>query len=197
MARKLYELARMVPGWIVANLLGFAAISALPVVLTWLKATPGMVVSSLLVGIPIGVAQWIVLRRVVRISMVWVLTIPAGLLLGLAVLNSPILSPLWASFDDESVLALTAGYVVVAALVGLAQWSLLRGHFTRSWAWLLSSVVGLGLGTGLVLGSDLIHQAWLAAVAVVALVYAVVTGPVIAWLRATHGKAEGEVVGAA
>ena len=195
MARKLYEAGGVIPGWIVANLLGVAAIGALSLI-PFLTSIPGMLVSSLIIGLPIGFAQWIALRRVAPISILWVLTISAGLLLGLVVINSPIPVLPWGFLDDESVLSLTAACTTIAFFVGLAQWLLLRGHFTKSLVWLLSSAVGLGLGTGLVLVSNLIHQSGLVSIILVALVYAIVTGLVISWLRASRRKTESNLVNA-
>ena len=194
MARKLYEVGGVILGWIVANLLGVAAIGALSLI-PFLTSIPGMLVSSLIIGLPIGFAQWIALRRVAPISILWVLTISAGLVLGLVV--SPILAGIfWGFLDDESVLSLTAAYTTIAFFVGLAQWLLLRGHFTKSLVWLLSSAVGLGLGTGLVLVSNLINQSGLVSIILVALVYAIVTGLVISWLPASHRKTESNLVNA-
>jgi len=194
MARKLYQVGGPILDWIAANFLGVAAIGVLGFVVPFLKSIPGMLVSCLLIGLPIGFAQWIALRRVAPISILWVLTISAGLLLGLVVVNSPIPVLPWGFFDDESVLSLTAAYTTIAFFVGLAQWLLLRGHFTKSLVWLLSSAVGLGLGTGLVLVSDLINQSGLISIILVVLVYAIATGFVISWLRASHRKTESNLV---
>ena len=194
MARKLYQVGGPILDWIAANFLGVAAIGVLGFVAPFLKSIPGMLVSCLLIGLPIGFAQWIALRRVAPISILWVLTISAGLLLGLVVVNSPIPVLPWGFFDDESVLSLTAAYTTIAFFVGLAQWLLLRGHFTKSLVWLLSSAVGLGLGTGLVLVSDLINQSGLVSIILVVLVYAIATGFVISWLRASHRKTESNLV---
>ena len=193
MARKHSELGGVILGWIVANLLGVAAIGALSLI-PFLTSIPGMLVSSLIIGLPIGFAQWIALRRVAPISILWVLTISAGLLLGFVV--SPILGGIWGSLDDESVLSLTAAYTTIGLLVGMAQWLFLRGHFTKSLVWLLSSAVGLGLGTGLVLVSSLIHQSGIVSIILVALVYAIATGLVISWLPASHRKTESNLVNA-
>jgi len=194
MARKLYEVGRVILGWIVANLLGVAAIGALSLI-PFLTSIPGMLVSSLIIGLPIGFAQWIALRRVAPISILWVLTISAGLLLGLVV--SPILAGFfWGFLDDESVLSLTAAYTTIGLLVGMAQWLFLRGHFTKSLVWLLSSAVGLGLGTGLVLVSNLIHQSGIISIILVVLIYAIATGLVMSWLPASHRKTESNLVNA-
>jgi hypothetical protein len=194
MTRKSYEVGKVILGWIVANLLGVAAIGALSLI-PFLTSIPGMLVSSLMIGLPIGLTQWIALRRVAPISILWVLTISAGLLLGLVV--SPILAGIfWGFLDDESVLALTAAYTTIGLLVGMAQWLFLRGHFTKSLVWLLSSAVGLGLGTGLVLVSNLIYQSGIVSIILVVLVYAITTGLVMSWLPASHGKTDSNLVNA-
>jgi hypothetical protein len=195
MARKLYEVGRVILGWIVANLLGVAAIGVLVLILPFLTSIPGMLVSSLIIGLPIGFAQWIALRRVVPISILWTLTISAGLLLGLVVINSPI-SGIWGFLEDESVLSLTAAYTTIGLLVGLAQWLFLWGHFTRSLVWPLSSAVGLGLGIGLVLASNLIHQSEIISIILVFFVYTIATGLVKSWLPASHRKTESNLVNA-
>jgi len=78
---------------------------------------------------------------------------------------------------------LTAGYTIIALLVGLAQWLLLRGRFGRAWTWPLSSAAGLGLGSALAIASNLVNQSGLGAIILVVLVYSFVTGASIAWMR--------------
>jgi len=188
MARKLYKVVGVILGWFVANLLGVAAIGAIMLILPSLMSIPGMLVSSMLIGIPIGFAQWIALRRVAPISILWIFTITAGLLLNL--MGGPILSRIWGFLDDESVLALTIGTTTIGLLVGLTQWLFLRGHFTKSLIWLLSSAVGLGLGTCLVLVSNLINQSGIISIFLVVLVYAIVTGLAMSWLPASRRNPE-------
>jgi hypothetical protein len=115
--------------------------------------------------------------------------------LGLVVVNSPI-SGIWGFLDDESVLSLTADCTTIGLLIGLAQWLFLRGHFTRSLVWPLSSAVGLGLGTGVVLASDLINQSGVISIILVFLAYTIATGLVKSWLPAWHRKTESNLVNA-
>ena len=195
MTRKLSEQGGVILGWIVTNLLGVAAIGALSLI-SFLTSIPGILVSSLSISLPIGFAQWIALRRVASISILWVLTISAGLLLGLVV--SPILAGvLWGFLDDESVLSLTAAYTTIGLLVGMVQWLFLRGHFAKSLIWLLSSAVGLGLGTGLVLASNLVNQSGIASIILVVLVYSIATGSTISWMPVSHRRTESNLVSAA
>jgi hypothetical protein len=195
MVRRPYEAGGVILVWVIANSLGVATIGGLILIFPFLTSIPGMLVSSLIIGLPIGFAQWIALRRVAPISILWVLTISAGLLLGLVVINSPI-SGIWGFLEDESVLSLAAAYTTIGLLIGLAQWLFLRGHFTRSLVWPLSSAVGLGLGIGLVLASNLIHQSGIISIILVFLVYAIATGLVISWLPASHRKTESNLVSA-
>ena len=174
-------------GWTVANGLGVAVIGALALVLALGKPMPGIPGSALLIGLPLGLAQWIALRRIAPLSMLWVLTIPAGLSLGLAALNSPYSMMLKLFPDEESALGLTAGYIIIGLVVGLAQWLLLRGRFRRAWVWPLSSALGLGLGTALMLATNLINLSGLGSIILVVLVYSFVTGATLAWLRGSPG----------
>jgi len=196
MARKLYEARGVILGWVIANLLGVAAVGSLTLILPFLKSIPGMLVSSLIIGLPIGIAQWIAFRRVAPISILWTLTISAGLLLGLVVINNSPIPTIWGFLDDESVLSLTIDYTIIGLLVGLAQRSLLLGHFDRSLAWPLSSAIGLGLGTGLVLATNLINQSGIISIILVFLVYTIATGLVKSWLPASHRKIESNLANA-
>lgn len=195
MARKPYEVGVVILGWGIANSLGIAAIGALSLIPLLLKPIHGMPVSSLIIGLPIGFAQWIALRRVATISILWVLTISAGLFLGLVAINSPLFAGIWGFFfEDESALSLTAACTTIGLLIGLAQWLFLRGHFTKSWVWPLSSAVGIGLGIGLVLVSNLINQSGIISIILVVLVYSVATGLVMSWLPASHRKTGSNLV---
>lgn len=190
MARKRHEARGVILGWIVANSLGVAAVGALAFI-PFVTSIHSRLVSSLIIGLPIGFAQWIALRRVAPISSIWVLTISAGLLLGI---SNP-LSGIWGLLDDESVLSLTIGCATVGLFVGLAQWFFLRRHFVKSLVWVLSSAVGLGLGIGLVLTSNLIDQG-LVSIILVTLVYSIATGMAILRMQISDTKIEGTLAGA-
>jgi hypothetical protein len=180
--RRLHKVGGVILGWIVANLLGVAAIGGVILILPFLRSIPGILVSTLGIGLPIGLAQWIALRRVAPVSILWVLTISVGLRLGLAVVNSPIAAGIWGSLDDESFPAMTATCTTIGLLVGLTQWLFLRGHFTKSLA--------------LILVSDLINQSGEISIIVVALVYAIATGLAVSWLSASHRKTESNLANA-
>lgn len=191
MTSKLHIPGGVMSIWMVANFLGVAVIGVFSLIPPILVPIRGIVVSSLLLGLPIGIAQWIALRRVAPISILWALTISAGLIVGLVV--SPSIAGFLGFHSDESVGALTAICTIIGLMVGLAQWVLLRGHFTRSLIWLLGSAAGLGLGTYLVLVSNLINQSGILSIILAVLVYGFTTGFVISWLP-TYPRNAGSIV---
>ena len=194
MAGKLHKVGGVILAWVIANSLGVAAIGAMALIPPFHTSIPAMLVSSLIIGLPLGLAQWIALRRIAPISILWVLTIPAGLHLGLAAVNSPTLGGILGSLDDESVLSLSVACLTIGLLVGFVQWPLLWGRFARSWVWPVSSALALGMGLGLVLVSDLINQSGLVSIILVLLVYATATGLAISWMSLPRTKAESSLV---
>jgi hypothetical protein len=192
MERKPYSTAAILLGWTAANALGVLAVAALSLISS-LTTINGRLVSSLMIGLPIGVAQWLALRRVARVSILWVLTVSAGLLVGVAA--APILGGLPGLQDDESVLALTVAYVVIGLLIGAAQWVFLRNYFTRTLIWPISSAIGLGLGTGVVLATGLIQASGLVPIMLVLVVYSVATGATISWLQTPPARMANDLIG--
>lgn len=189
MARRTIEARNLILSWVVANFLGVAAIGGLTLIPFLTSA--GVAIPSLIIGLPIGLAQWMFLRRIAPVSALWVITISAGLLIGI---HSPILGKL-GFLDEESILGLTTGAATFAFLVGSAQWFLLRGRFARSLVWPLSSAIGFGLGIALPLGSDLMNQG-LVPIILVTLVYSTATGIAIAWMCIASKRLEGNLAGA-
>jgi hypothetical protein len=190
MAREPYGARNLFVAWFVANFLGVAAVGALSLI-PFLTSIRGRLVSTLIIGLPIGFAQWMALRRIAPISGIWVITISAGLLMGI---DNPILG-MWGFLDDESILGLTAGAATFAFLLGLAQWLFLRGRFARSLVWPVASAVGLGLGIGLALASDLMNQG-LVPIIIVTLVYSALTGLAISWIYLADERVEGNLASA-
>ena len=133
---------RVIFGWVIANSLGVAVIGAVSLT-PFPTSILGLLLVSLVVGLPIGLAQWIALRRVAPISILWILTISAGLFLGFVALETPIANKILGFTDDYSLLSYTAGYMIIGLLIGLAQWIFLRGHFSKSLVWPLCSAIGL------------------------------------------------------
>ena len=142
MSMEIEEVRGSFLGWILANLLGVAALGALIVILPFLTTIPGMVASTLIIGLPIGIAQWIAIQRLAPVSILWIFTISIGLLLALVILRS-VPNSMGELVDDESIAALTAGVALMGFTTGLIQWFLLRRHFTKSLVWLLGSTQGV------------------------------------------------------
>lgn len=194
MTHKFFQVGAAIAGWLAANVLGIVGAAGSSLLIAWLAVPPGMH-NLLLNGLPVGIAQWIWLRRTARVSPLWVLTVPVGLYLGL--LLSPLLSGLVGIQDDESLLAVMLGYTMVGCVIGLVQWLLLRGMISTAWLWILLNGAGLGLGIGLIVATDLIYRSGELAFVLAAVVYAAATGWLIPWLPAGRSKPEGELLAAA
>jgi hypothetical protein len=151
------------------------------IAMPFLFSIHGVVASSLIIFIPIGLAQWLVLRRLLPLSPLWIITMPIGFILTfLLISNMP--DTLWPNVDDEAISTLTILITAYGTTIGLAQWVVLRRHFAKSFIWILSSSIGLGLGFGIVLVTDLINQSGFIAAVIVFLVYGLVTGSILSWL---------------
>ena len=126
MARERHGARAVILGWFIANLLAVALIGLLPFIHPLvLPIRGGMLVSSLIIGLPIGLAQWLALRRVAPISLLWIFSISFALPLALVIVNSPVFLGVFDFFADESVIALI-DCAVIGLVVGLIQWVLLR-----------------------------------------------------------------------
>ena len=68
--------------WNLANFTGFGLLGlAVLIVPGWLT-NAGFIGSILVISIPVSIAQWLVLRKTVSYSWLWILAMPVGLLLG-------------------------------------------------------------------------------------------------------------------
>ncbi len=182
MAREVDEVRGVLLGWAIANVLGFGVLGAISLVASSIPLPSGMFMSALVVGIPVGLAQWIALRRLVQVSIAWVLSVSIGLLMALLTLEV-MPDGLVGFADDESVSVLVLSFTFIGLLVGTVQWLLLRSQFSRALVWLLASSVGTGVAFWLVLGTGLINESGLVAAIVVVLAYTGVTGLALLWLR--------------
>jgi hypothetical protein len=155
--------------------------SALLIALPILKSIPGIVASTLIITIPLGLAQWLVLRRLIPLSPIWVFTIPIGWFLSF-LLFATIPESLWQIVGAESTFTLTVLYIVMGAAMGLPQWLILRRKFSQAVLWIGGSSLGVGLGFGLVLVTGLINQSEFISYIAVVLVYSIATGSILSWL---------------
>lgn len=122
-------------------------------------------------GVPggtLGLIQWLILRQHMPQAWRWVL---ASLVGWLAIA--------FVAFDaSESLIFLGLPFVVGGAVLGTAQWLVLRQAFAKAGWWLLATIMGLVIGW---------HVVWVTGFGLVSLiiggaVYAVITGLVIVWL---------------
>jgi hypothetical protein len=167
------------------NILGFGALGVWVLVFPAFSPLPGFLGTILFISIPISFAQWIALRRILPISILWILSIPIGLLLYVLILRV-IPDGKWQFVDDESVMALTAVGFMIGLLIGIPQWLLMRHQLTGSSIWLLGSSVGVAGGFWLILATDLINQSPIASYIVAGIIYVVVTGLILSRLFAKH-----------
>ena len=189
MSPKYSDLWKQFLTWFLANVLGFAALGLLVVAFPFLMRIPGMVVPFLLIGLPVGYAQWLGLRRIMPTSIAWLFSIPIGILLAFLITRL-VPDGFWLGLDDESIAGLTAAYLVVGFAIGLPQWLILRPQVARSSIWLLGSSLAVGASFWLILATDLVNQSGVLAYIVGALVYSTVTGLVLAGLLAASAQSQ-------
>ena len=67
--------------WIFANILGCGALAASLFVSPYLMSLSGIVLTAFIVSFPISLAQWIALRRFFPTTILWIITIPVGLII--------------------------------------------------------------------------------------------------------------------
>jgi hypothetical protein len=173
--------------WISANILCFAALGVLLLAFPSLMSISGFVPTYLIISIPIGLAQWLALRHILRMSALWIFTLPVGVMFAALFYR---IAPygLRLNLDDESILALTSGYFVLGFSIGLPQWLMLRRQLAKSSIWLLSSSIAVAAGFWLVLITDLINQSGMLSAIVVVFIYPTITGLALAWLIANHNS---------
>ncbi|MBU0511354.1 MAG: hypothetical protein KJ638_06595 [Chloroflexi bacterium] len=181
--------------WLIANTLGFGALGALILVFPSILGISGFFATMFIVAIPISLAQWIALRRILQTSILWVLTIPIGIPLSFLILRV-IPAGLWFGANDDSLIALTSMFLVIGLIIGLLQWIILRLQLARATIWLLGSVIGVAGSFWLIIVTDLINQSGIISYIVVALVYSCVTGLVLSGLLAYNNQSQTNLMNA-
>lgn len=115
--------------WCVANAIGGGIGGSLSLVLG-LKGleTPGDVANWSATGIAIGVCQWLVLRRYLKIGPFWVVSSALGW-------------SVWAYFKTAQIPE-QLGWSAAGLCVGILQWFLLRRVCARAFWWMPANLVG-------------------------------------------------------
>ena len=124
-----------------------------------LASTVGWVVGWILtgatgvgVGATIGLAQWLVLRRLIREAGWWVWASTIGWLIGWLLIVSGEVIPPGAGPGLTSVMA----GALLGTAIGIAQWLVLRRVVHQAGWWILASIVGWTVSLPGVLGSTLV-----------------------------------------
>lgn len=167
--------------WAVANSLGFAVPPAILFLFPAIAAESGLFGVALILSLPLGIAQWLALRRILRVSVVWVFTILVSVLSFILIIRE-IPGSLWEVLDPESLYVLVGLFFFLGFLTGLPQWLIFRREAERSSIWLLSSALGAALGGGFVIATNLVDFSGILAYNVAALLYVFVTGYAISFL---------------
>ena len=176
--------------WVFVNILGISATAALPLIFASLsESLRSGVVSGFIFSVPISLAQWMALRRISQASILWVLTVPVGILIYFLI-SGLIPDGLRQIFDGESIEFLTASYLMIGLSVGLLQWFILRRQFSGSSLWILGSTVGVGFSFWLILATDLINHSGIIALIVGVLAYTIITGLILLRLLAHRYQSE-------
>jgi len=95
------------------------------------------------IGLVVGGAQWLVLRRLIRSFPVWKWLLvngvagPLAFILGFAVSNP--------GGAGSSVLVYATGGFIGGAVLGAAQWLILRRYFKRASLWIAAQAVAWGI----------------------------------------------------
>ena len=175
--------------WFFANILGFSALGVSVLVFPSILTIAGLFPPTFLLAFSISFAQWIALRRMIKTSILWILTIPISIPL-LSLIASVIPAGLWFDPSDDSIYAMTMHSVAIGLMIGLLQWIILRQQLARTSIWCLGSAVAVAGSIWLILVTDLIHQFGILAYIVVALVYSSVTGLVLSGLLAYNHQSQ-------
>jgi hypothetical protein len=175
--------------WFIANILGFCALGVSILVFPAILGRSGFFTTTFIIAVPISLAQWLALRRILPTSILWVLTIPVGVPLSFLV-SRLIPAGLWFEADDDSLIAMTSMLFVVGLVIGLLQWIILRGQLLRAGMWILGSAFAVAGGFWLIFVTGLINRSGVLSYMIVVLVYSGVTGLSLSGLLAYKHRSQ-------
>ncbi len=181
--------------WLAANVLGFCVPPLVMFLVPRLTAISGLLSSTLIISLPISIAQWIALRRLFPISALWIFTLPISILV-FVLLVREIPESIWQSFDSESFPVLIFTAFIIGLIIGLPQWLLLRRHIDKASIWMLGSSLGIALGAGIVISTNMVNTAGVFAYIIAVLVYVLSTGLTLTW-GLTHSDRPRSTIAAA
>lgn len=175
--------------WFFANILGFVALGASILVIPSIFGKSGFYTTTFIIAIPISLAQWLALRRILQTSIVWILTIPVGIPLSFLIMRV-IPAGLWFAAEDDSLVAMTSMLLVTGLVIGLLQWIILRRQLVRAAIWLMGSATGVAGSFWIISATGLIDQSGIISYILVALVYSSVTGLFLSGLLAFNNPSQ-------
>lgn len=139
--------------WVIANILGAALGSAIAfTVISPMQSgntfTRDLLQVGAIMGVAIGVAQWLVLFRWRR-GALWILATAVGWAIGLSIYR-PIFSFLsdffaWTRSVIAIPLAFTLAAFTIGGVIGLCQWLILRNWVKKSHLWILINLWAIGV----------------------------------------------------
>lgn len=121
------------------------------------------------IGVAVGLAQWLVLRQVIRRAGWWILASTVGWGIGWAIIVTGLVVPP----NGTGLTALISG-AILGIYIGLAQWIVLRRNVAQAGWWLPASIAGWMMGLLGLFGTILTGA-----------VVGVVTGLMLDWLLRT------------
>ena len=140
--------------------------------------TLAQAISGATIGTALGLAQWLIIRRRISRSSSWVMVTTVSWAMALAAYEA-----MGGSLNR------ILGGATMGAVLGLAQWLVLRRRVSRSSSWILATTVGLAMGWPLGLAiyeavGGAMYESVSGAIsgAMISLVYGVVTGTALLWL---------------
>jgi hypothetical protein len=164
----------------------------------WVLATtlgvPLAVSASFLGGILLGLAQWLVLRKLSARPNRWVFATGVGWVLGLML--AMLIASGFTYTSMASILAIAFGSPFMFTLLGLAQWFVLKERFANARWWILATTVGgtigMAIGGAIGLAISLLSSPWAVILGIIsfAVIFGATTGTAMVWLlKQSHSRA--------
>lgn len=151
-------------------------------------------------GVFLGFAQWLIIRRYLHHSVRWIMATALGITISWGI-GIPILLLLLLIYGSEigniDVIALLKGVLLLGVstglVVGYLQWLVLKNRTRdRSGAWILANVIAWGLGLVAAFFSRFVvlaDNSWLGLIlppAILGAVVGAITGTALVWLLRPH-----------
>jgi len=168
---------RMWRQWLLANAAGGGvtlAVTGAMIRAGRIQTAVVVAVFGLMIGASLGLGQWLVLRHQISQAFLWLLaSVIGGTVSGVV------------GFAMGGAVGGPLGGAMIGASLGIMQWLVLRRRVSRSYLYLLASVIGfaLGLSVGEVVGFTVGGPTgWLLGGTMFGIVAGAITGVALVWL---------------